>query len=101
MLESIRPIAHEGFWRVERRVLPKLYKVLYSYKVRSGYLVRNINILKQYTLFQYWLGAMSLYGVNVAKTEKRMFRVQGERAAKSIHVFVLQRLEHNLMKHGI
>jgi len=29
-----------------------------------------------------------------------MFRVQEERDAKSIHVFVLQRLEHKLMKHG-
>jgi len=55
----------------------------------------------QYIFFQYWLGAMSLYGVNVAKTEKRMFRVQEEGDTKSIHVFVLQRLEHNLMKHGI
>jgi hypothetical protein len=70
-------------------------------KVYSGYLVRNINILTQYTFFQYWLGAMSLYSVNVAKTEERMFRVQEGRDAKSIHVFVLQRLEHNLMKHGI
>jgi len=71
-----------------------------THKVRSGYLVRNINILTQRTFFQHWLGAMSLYGVNVAKTEKRMFRVQEERGAKSIHVFVLQRPEHNLMKHG-
>jgi hypothetical protein len=41
-----------------------------------------------------------LYGVNVAKAEKRMFGMQEERDAKSIHVFVLQLLEHNLMKHG-
>jgi len=41
-----------------------------THKVRSGYLARNINILTQYTFFQHWFGAMSLYGVNVAKSEK-------------------------------
>lgn len=39
-------------------------------KVRSGYLVRYVNILTQYTFFQYWLYAMSLYGVNAAKLRK-------------------------------
>lgn len=70
-------------------------------KERSKCLVRNMDILAQYTFFQYGLGAMSLCCVNVAKTEKRIFEVKGERDTKSIHVFVLQRLHHKLMKHCI